>query len=68
MKKTYIKPESVVVAINAKEHLMDVSLQSLNARKLDAPEQVNGGDTQARELEIISEEFNIIARSAWQKW
>lgn len=66
MKKTYIKPESVVVAINAKSHLMDASNPTINptvnAQKFvpeDAP-QANGGDTFGRDV--------ISTPDAWEEW
>ena len=67
MKKTYIAPSCVVMALNA-ENIMCMSSYSAESRtyEQDTYQSPNGGDGFARE--IISDETTIIARSAWERW
>ncbi|MBP5485012.1 MAG: hypothetical protein J6X76_04015 [Bacteroidaceae bacterium] len=67
MKKTYIAPSCVVMALNA-ENIMCMSSYSAESRtyEQDTYQSLNGGDGFARE--IISDETTIIARSAWERW
>lgn len=59
MKKTYIKPETLVVAVNVKENLMNPSLNSGDATK-NIPTEGVGGHGLAREV--------IQAPDAWEEW
>lgn len=63
MKKTYIKPETIVVALNVKENLMEPSLNSGDAKTYNEetrPVQMNRGDGLGREV--------IRSRGAWEEW
>jgi len=58
MKKTYIKPENTVIAINVRENLMDASQGSLSTNEEDRITLSN--DFGGREV--------IEAPDAWEEW
>ena len=66
MKKTYIKPENVVVAINAKEKLMQQSITDVsNAEGLNG----NGGNTSDITGPVDPNSREVIrSRGAWEEW
>ena len=60
MKKIYIKPETLVVNVNVKEHLMDMSYHEEDANKSTPLPESNNGHGLAREV--------IQAPDAWEEW
>jgi len=61
MKKTYVKPETLVVAINVE------TLIALSPINEEATSGDPNGDGNSREV-LISDETTIIARGAWETW
>ena len=57
MKKTYIKPETIVAAINVKAFLL---VPSLNDSEAEADQGYNDGDGLARET--------VRSSGAWEEW
>lgn len=60
MKKTYIKPETLVVNVNVKEHLMGMSYNEEDANKSIPSSEANSGHGLAREV--------IQTQDAWEMW
>ena len=63
MKKIYIKPETLVVAVNVKEHLMEPSI--LTPETPANPADSGAGDI--TDTNILGREV-IRSRGAWEEW
>lgn len=62
MKKTYIKPENLVVAINVRDNIM------LGGSTNGNQEVVNGGDYTGSEPLTPGARETIKAPDAWEEW
>lgn len=63
MKKIYIKPENLVVAINVRDNIM------LSGSTEGSPEVVSGGDYTEPDPEITVGAREVIrSRDAWEEW
>lgn len=63
MKKTYIKPETTVVALNVRDNVLQNTsiFETTNPSPMDDDDSFGG-------REVISDETTIIARNAWERW
>lgn len=63
MKKTYIKPENIIVALDVHDNMMTGSIQTTNVEGLS-----NGGNSSDSEIFEANAREIIHTHDVWEEW